>query len=342
MFELDQIVRNNIKNLTPYSSARDEFKGDGKIFLDANENPFGRYNRYPDPYQIKLKQKLSEIKHIPVNQLFLGNGSDEAIDLIYRIFCEPRNDKALTFTPTYGMYQVSADVNNIELLTIPLNQEFQISLSDVTPLLLDENLKLIFICSPNNPTGNAIDKETIEYLLKHFNGIVIIDEAYADFNADVSWSTKIEEYPNLIVLQTLSKAWGLAGLRLGLAITNPLIIEYLNKVKPPYNINQASQEIVLSQLDTIRFEEEKEKLLDEKKKLKQALALLPFVKKIHPSDANFFFVEVNNAPKLYQDLIKEGIIIRNRHQLIDNHVRITIGSEKENQVLIDFLKNYQQ
>lgn len=338
MFDINQIIRKNIKKLTPYSSARDEFSGKEGVFLDANENPFGEYNRYPDPYQKELKKVLSTLKNVKIEHLFLGNGSDEAIDLLFRIFCKPSKDKVLTFTPTYGMYQVAAEINDVELITVPLNNSFQIDIKKALSVIQDKSVKMIFICSPNNPTGNSLHKKDIEILLKKFNGIVVIDEAYIDFSSEKSWSFQIENYPNLVVLQTLSKAWGLAGLRLGIAIANNLIIQYLKKVKPPYNISSINQKIALKVLNQKEVFDKNLKILQkEKQKMVEQLSNLLKIKKIYPSDANFLLVEVDNADKLYRYLINKNVIIRNRNSVIKNCLRISIGTPEENKLLIDEL-----
>lgn len=338
MFDINQIIRKNIKKLTPYSSARDEFSGKEGVFLDANENPFGEYNRYPDPYQKELKKVLSTLKNVKIEHLFLGNGSDEAIDLLFRIFCEPSKDKVLTFAPTYGMYQVAAEINDVELITVPLNNSFQIDIKKALSVIQDKNVKMIFICSPNNPTGNSLHKKDIEILLKKFNGIVVIDEAYIDFSSEKSWSLQIKNYPNLVVLQTLSKAWGLAGLRLGITIANNLIIQYLNKVKPPYNISSINQKIALKVLNQKEVFDKNLKILQkEKQKMVERLSNLSKVKKIYPSDANFLLVEVDDADDLYRYLISKNVIIRNRNSVIKNCLRISIGTPEENKLLIDEL-----
>ena len=337
---IKDLVRKNILNLAPYSSARDEYEGTEGVFLDANENPFGTYNRYPDPQQNKLKQRLSEIKKVKLNQIFLGNGSDEVIDLAFRIFCEPNKDKALTFTPTYGMYEVSANINSVELIKAPLNMEFQIDRKSVQPYFSDPNLKLIFICSPNNPSGNLIQSADIEFILENFNGIVIIDEAYVDFCPKATFASKLAKYSNLIISQTLSKAWGLAGLRLGIALMNEELLSFYNKVKAPYNISSVNQKVALEALNKVdEFEENLQKILTEKVKLIQELQMMKMVKKIYPSDANFLLVEVENANEVYSNLIDKQIIIRNRNSVVENCVRITVGTAEENIKLINALKS---
>ena len=264
--DIKNLVRKNILSLKPYSSARDEFEGENGIFLDANENPFGELNRYPDPYQLKIKQRLSELNQIPSENIFLGNGSDEVIDLAFRIFCEPKKDKVLTFSPTYGMYEVSANINDVELINLELNKDFQIDLETLKPYFEDENLKIIFICSPNNPTGNSI--KNIKYILENFNGIVFIDEAYIDFSPEESFRNQIKNYPNLIVSQTFSKAWGMASVRVGIAYASEEIIKFYNKVKPPYNISQLNQDAILNTLNDEKINQVSENIkiiLEEKK-----------------------------------------------------------------------------
>jgi histidinol-phosphate aminotransferase len=336
MFNLEKLIRKNILALQPYSSARDEYKGKDAIFLDANENPFGELNRYPDPKQLELKKKLSEIKNIATENIFVGNGSDEVIDLAYRIFCEPGKDKALTFTPTYGMYDVSAGINDVELIKVPLTQDFQINFNETEKYLKDETLKLIFICSPNNPTGNNID--SIERIIKNFNGIVFIDEAYIDFSEAESFTKKIEQYPNIIVSQTFSKAWGLAAARVGTAYASEAIINLYNKVKPPYNVSKLNQDEALKTLLSVdKFEKNKKIILREKSKLIENLSSFNIVKKIYPSDANFILVEVDDANELYETLVEAKVITRNRNSVVRNCLRITVGRVGENEKLISIL-----
>jgi histidinol-phosphate aminotransferase len=340
MFKLKNIVRNNILNLKPYSSARDEFSGDSSIFLDANENPFGKLNRYPDPYQKKLKKILGTIKSINDENIFIGNGSDEIIDLVYRVFCTPKKNKAITFSPSYGMYDVSAEINEVELIKIPLNNSFQIDLHILKKYLENKNIKVIFICSPNNPTGNNINN--IEWILENFNGIVVVDEAYIDFSFVDSFITKITKYPNLIVLQTLSKAWGLAAARVGMGFASKEIISILNKVKPPYNISELNQHAAIDALENYdSFKKTKAIIIEQKNWLVKNLSTLKFVKKIFPSDANFILVETTNAIKIYNYLVENKIITRNRHMVVNNCIRITIGTKKENIQLFDVLKKLQ-
>ncbi|MFT6280967.1 MAG: histidinol-phosphate aminotransferase [Salibacteraceae bacterium] len=339
MFELDKITRPNIRALQPYSSARDEFSGTDGIFLDANENPYGDLNRYPDPYQRELKQMISGIKNVEEKNVFIGNGSDEIIDLLFRIFCNPGKDKALTFSPTYGMYDVAAGINDVELIKIGLNQDFDIDFDLVEPYLSDPELKLILLCSPNNPTGNCLNQATIEKILSSFNGIVLIDEAYIDFSDRPSFLNQIDSYPNLLVSHTMSKAYGLAAARVGVAYSNTSIIALLNKVKPPYNVSALNQKAALDSLNKKEeFERNIERILSEKKKLQVALEKLDLVKKIYPSEANFFLVETDNADGVYNTLVEEQIIVRNRNRVLRNCIRITVGSAEENKALIEALK----
>lgn len=335
--QINNLVRKNILSLKPYSSARDEFSDSEGVFLDANENPFGELNRYPDPHQKALKIRLSEIKKIPVGNIFVGNGSDEVIDLTYRIFCNPGKDKALTFTPTYGMYEVSAEINDVELIKVPLTDIFQIDFDSLENYLDDPNLKLIFICSPNNPTANSL--ENIERVLQTFKGIVVLDEAYTDFSKAGSFLTKIDQYPNLVVMQTFSKARGLAAARVGMACSNDLIISFYNKVKPPYNVSGPNQNAALKALeDAEGFEKRKAIILEQRTWLENQLPALAVVKKIYPSDANFLLVEMTDANRIYNELVKQKVITRNRHSVVHNCIRITVGSPEENQILVDALK----
>lgn len=337
------LVRKNILELLPYSCARDEYKGEEGVFLDANESPFGDYNRYPDPYQRNLKQAIATIKEVNKDNIFIGNGSDEVIDVLYRIFCYPSIDKTLLFTPTYGMYEVSANINDIEVLKVPLNEEMQPDLPKVLPLLNDSHLKLLWICSPNNPTGNLIQREIIIELLEKFQGIVIIDEAYIDFAASESWISQLPKYPNLVVCQTLSKAWGLASTRIGIAYSSKEIIGLMNKVKPPYNVSTANQKIALETLQNIdQNQKQIELLLSEKERVVDVLSHNALIQKIYPSDANFILMKVNNATKIYKQLIDAKVIVRNRHSVIDNCLRITIGTPEENDTLIQGLTTIQE
>ncbi|UQB68522.1 histidinol-phosphate transaminase [Epilithonimonas zeae] len=338
--EIQKLARKNILDLRSYSSARDEFEGNNGIFLDANENPFGELNRYPDPYQRKIKEKLSELNQIPTDNIFLGNGSDEVIDLAFRIFCEPKKNKVLTFSPTYGMYEVSANINDIELINLDLNDDFQIDLETLKPYLNDKNLKIIFICSPNNPTGNSF--QNIKYIIENFSGIVFIDEAYIDFSPEESFRSQIKNYPNLIVSQTFSKAWGMASIRVGIAYTSKEIIKFYNKVKPPYNISQLNQDAIINTLTDENIQLVSENIiliLNEKKQLIQKLEQLELINKIYPSDANFILIKVENADSVYQELVNQNVIVRNRNSVIKNCLRITVGSPEENKKLIQALQN---
>jgi histidinol-phosphate aminotransferase len=334
MFQLEKIIRPNIFALKPYSSARDEFKGKDGIFLDANENPFGNLNRYPDPYQKTLKEKLSALKNISTENIFIGNGSDEVIDLVFRIFCIPGKDKAIVCPPTYGMYEVSANINDVEIISIPLNENFQL---DVEKILKTE-AKIIFLCSPNNPTANNL--ENIETIIQKFNGIVFVDEAYIDFSLQESLLQKVNDYPNLIVSQTLSKAWGRAAIRIGIAYAIKEIISFYNKVKPPYNVSQINQYEAIKALDDMDiFTKNKNTILAQRTWLVEQLSSLSFVEKIYPSDANFVLVKTKNANAIYQKLVEEKIVVRNRHSVVENCLRITVGEPFENVKLIDALKN---
>jgi len=340
MFDLNEIVRENVKKLIPYSSARDDFKGKTGIFMDANENPYGNLNRYPDPYQRDLKTVIAKVKGIEEEKIFLGNGSDEIIDLCFRVFCNPGVDKALTFTPTYGMYEVSASVNDIEVVKIPLNNSFQIDLNKTEKWLSDKRVKLLFICSPNNPTANAMNYHDVEYIITKFNGIVVIDEAYIDFSEKPSFIKLVDKYPNLILMQTFSKAFGLAAVRVGMAFSNPEIVKYFNKLKPPYNISTINQKAVLHKLSQI--EQCKRQVLRIKKERDRLLIILSrmnIIEKVYPSDANFLLAKVKNAEYIYNELVNRNIIIRNRSKIVDNCVRITIGKKSENDRLINALKS---
>jgi histidinol-phosphate aminotransferase len=340
MIDLNELVRENVKKLIPYSCARDEFKGKTGIFMDANENPYGNLNRYPDPYQKELKTAISKLKGIEEDKIFLGNGSDEIIDLCFRVFCNPGIDKVLTFTPTYGMYHVSASINDIEVVKIPLTDSFQIDLEKAVTLFSDKNLKLIFICSPNNPTANSMNYSEVEYIISKFNGIVVVDEAYIDFSEKASFIRLVNTYPNLILMQTFSKALGLAAIRVGMAFTNPSIVQYFNKLKPPYNISAINQKAALLKLPQI--EQNKSfvfKIKKERDRLSANLLKMKIVEKVYPSDANFLLVKVKNADYIYNELVSRNIIIRNRSNMIDNCVRITIGKKSENDRLIDALKS---
>jgi histidinol-phosphate aminotransferase len=336
MFELNKIVRPNILALKPYASARDEYKGKEGIFLDANENPFGELNRYPDPYQITLKEKISSIKNVAVENIFIGNGSDEVIDIAYRTFCEPGKDKALTFSPTYGMYDVSAAINNVELIKVPLTNTFQIDFELLDNYLQDDTIKIIFICSPNNPTANNL--LGIENIIEKFKGIIFIDEAYIDFSNAISFSTKLTAYKNVIVSQTFSKAWGLAAARVGVAYASKEIIKIYNKVKPPYNVSLLNQNAGIEALNNIEiFKASRETILQQREYLLQEFGKIKVIEKIYPTEANFILVQVKNANDLYEKLIADKIITRNRNSVIKNCIRITVGSEMENKRLVDCL-----
>jgi histidinol-phosphate aminotransferase len=346
-FDLESLVRENIKNLEPYSSARDEYKGDAAVFLDANENSYGsplaeNYNRYPDPLQWKLKGDLSKIKGIPVQNIFIGNGSDEIIDLAYRIFCDPVKSNVIICPPTYGMYKVCANINNIEVKEVSLTRDFQLNVDAILEVI-DANTKLLFICSPNNPTGNAMNRTDIELLLNNFPGIVLIDEAYINFARQKSFLQELTEYGNLIVMQTLSKAWGLAALRLGLGFASEKIIHLFNKVKPPYNINLSSQQLGIKALSGIdEVNTNIKNTVEQRNLLAGQLTQFDFIKKIYRSDANFILVKTENANDIYQYLTSRKIIVRNRSKepLCENCIRITVGTPEENTILIEALKNY--
>jgi len=338
MFNLEKITRPNIKNLKPYSSARDEFKGEAKVWLDANENPFDTdWNRYPDPHQTKIKEQLAQLKKVQSNQIFIGNGSDEAIDLLFRAFCEPDKDKAYIFPPTYGMYTVSANINNIEVLAHPLDEHFQLPAIDTVAPFKSEGL--VFICSPNNPTGNIIHSNAILSYTKKFNGIVVVDEAYIDFAETESMTNYINETPNLVVLQTFSKAWGMAGLRVGMAFAQENIIDILNKIKAPYNVNAFSQQTVLKALnEQTSYKNKLESIKRERTLLKDKLTELNFVKQVFKSEANFLLVQFIDAKRIFKQLKSKGIIIRNRTQQVENCLRITVGTSEQNQLLLNTLK----
>ncbi|MEI8142347.1 MAG: histidinol-phosphate transaminase [Chitinophagia bacterium] len=341
-FELENLVRPNIKTLKPYSSAKDEYTGEAKILLDANENSLGSpltkwYNRYPDPYQQKLKEKLAFIKQIEANQIFIGNGSDECIDILFRTFCEPGKDNIIICHPTYPMYEVSANINDIEIQKAPLLSDYQLNLAHIEQLV-NVHTKIIWICSPNNPTGNSLDRIDIETILNHFDGIVVVDEAYINFSKQKSFVQSLIDYPNLVVLQTLSKAWGLAGLRIGMCFANPGIIGYMNKVKAPYNINIVTQELALQALEEVGQVNDMIKLLvDMRIALAEVIASMPHVIQVFPSDTNFLFVKIPQARKLYEHLLTKGIIVRDRSnlELCEDSLRITVGTEQENTELVD-------
>lgn len=344
--EINQLIRKNIAQMKAYSSARDEFKDfeQKMIFLDANENPYDNgVNRYPDPQQKRIRKKLAELKGIQENQILLGNGSDEVLDLIFRAFCEPNTDNVITLPPTYGMYDVLANLNAVENRKIVLNVGFEPDLQSIMNQI-DENTKIIFLCSPNNPTGNSFSDESIVTLVKNFNGLVLLDEAYIDFSEKESWISELSDYPNLIISQTLSKAYGLAGIRLGILYASVEIIEILNKIKPPYNVNSLTQNMALERLN--KKDEVIAQIANIKKQredvLKQLLEV-NFIMQLYPSDANFILIKVDDAKKRYDQLLNKGIVIRNRSSqpLCDNCLRITIGTEEENNQLINALKSMQ-
>lgn len=345
MFDLQNLVRENVRRLTPYSSARKEFSGAAQIFLDANENSFGsplpeNYNRYPDPLQWEIKEKVAASNQIKPDEIFIGNGSDEAIDLLFRVFCEPRLDNILICPPTYGMYEVSAEINDVEIRRANLMADFRLD-SDAIKKQIDDKTKLLFICSPNNPTGNAFAREEILDLAKSFNGIVVVDEAYTHFSHERSLVSDINNFPNLVVLQTFSKAWGLAGLRVGLAFANEEIIKLFNKVKPPYNISQIAQQAILEALkNAARVEKTVAEIIAEREKLIKNLQGFSFVTKIYPTDANFILIKTIDAEKIYRFLLDEKIVVRNRNnvELCAGCLRITIGTPAENVELLEALK----
>ena len=343
-YDLKSLVRPNIWRLAPYSSARNEYSGkEAHVFLDANENPYNRpFNRYPDPLQREVKARISKLKSMPTEQIFLGNGSDEAIDLAYRCFCEPGIDNVVAIEPTYGMYRVCADINNVEYRTVLLDDKYAFSANRLLAAT-DAHTKLIWLCSPNNPTGNSLDRDEMLSLIEAFDGIVIVDEAYADFSAQKSLRHEIANHPNLIVLSTLSKAWGCAAIRLGMAFAQREIIEIYNKVKYPYNVNLLTQQQALEILDN-PFEVEKwvTTLLQERRRLMEAFQLLPICKKVFPTDANFFLARMTDAQAIYDYLVERGIIVRNRSRisLCENCLRVTIGTKNENNELLAALRQY--
>lgn len=348
-FVLSEILRKNIRNITPYSTARDEFQGVALVNLDANENSFGsvgngNYNRYPDPYQHDLKQVVSKIKGIPVEQIFLGgSGSDEGIGLLYTAFCEPGIDNAIVCPPTYGMYGVSAEINDVKCKSVPLTEDFQLQ-ADKVIASMDEHTKLTWICSPNNPSGNSYDRESIRKVIVAAKGIVVIDEAYIDFCDEPSWTTELDKYPNLVVLQTFSKAWGLANCRLGMMFASKEIIAVINKIKLPYNMNGMTQAYACKILSENANQKDDfvKMILAERKKLIPELEKIPSIRKIYPSNANFLLVKADNAHDLYNYLVKEGIIVRDRTKvfLCEDCLRITVGIAKENELLVKKIKEF--
>ena len=342
-FNLDSLVRENVKVLKPYSSARDEFEDfdtADMVFLDANENPFNNgVNRYPDPQQASVKSILAKQHKVNTNQILLGNGSDEVLDLLFRAFCEPKVDNVITLPPTYGMYGVLANINAVENREVLLSSDFQPQIEKIFKAI-DDNTKIIFLCSPNNPTGNSFSEESVTTLLEHFNGLIVIDEAYIDFSEKESWLQKMDQYPNLIITQTLSKAYGLAGIRLGICYASAEVISVLNKIKPPYNVNELSQKRALERLaNTNAIQSEINSIIAQRGELLKVLLDVKYVKKIYPTEANFILIKVDDANKRYDELIAKGIVIRNRttQPLCDNCLRLTIGTEEENKKLIDAL-----
>ncbi len=342
-FSIENIVRENVKGLSPYSSARDEYVSDGStmVFLDANENPFDNgVNRYPDPQQRSLKAILAQQKGLKQENILLGNGSDEVLDLLFRAFCEPREDNIITLPPTYGMYKVLSGINRVENREVLLTDDFEPNVPEIMKQM-DTHSKLLFICSPNNPSGNSFSPKTVQELLIGFPGLVVIDEAYIDFSSVGSWASKLAEYPNLIVTQTLSKAYGMAGIRLGICIASAEIISVLNKIKPPYNVNELTQERAVQRvLDQKSVQDEVAKILAGREKLNETLNSVPFVSKIYPTDANFILVKVDNADLRYGQLLEKGIVVRNRstQPLCENTLRFTVGTPDENEKLISALK----
>ncbi|MUP45571.1 histidinol-phosphate transaminase [Gramella sp. BOM4] len=345
-FNLESLIRPNVASLTAYSSARDEFKTQGTemVFLDANENPNDNgLNRYPDPQQSKLKEKLGAVKGVNMQKILLGNGSDEVLDLIFRAFCEPGKDNIISLPPTYGMYKVLADINNIENREVLLTTDFE---PEVEAILerIDEHTRIIFLCSPNNPSGNAFEAKRIEKILKNFNGLVVIDEAYIDFSESESWTKRLDEFPNLIITQTFSKAYGLAAIRLGILFASRNIISILNKIKPPYNVNQLTQNEALRRLDgASEIDRQVADILNERNRLLKALLQVNFISEIYRSDSNFLLVKVDDANLRYDQLIHKGVVVRNRSNqpLCDNCLRFTIGTATENDKLLNALKEIQ-
>lgn len=347
MFSLKKVLRPHILTLTPYSSARDEYEGTEGIFLDANENPLGsiterNFNRYPDPYQWELKEKIAVIRGVRPKQLFLGNGSDEGIDLIMRATCTPQQDEVLLLPPTYGMYEVSANINDLVINRVPLTPAYQIDVPAVLGAIKPAT-KLIFLCSPNNPTGNCLRREDILEIIRNFDGIVVVDEAYIDFAPEHTLVKELDKFPNLVILQTFSKAWGLASLRLGMAFASEEIIAILNKLKPPYNVSGMTQEMVNQSLENLAAKEAMVKeILQQREQLAQSLSSLPVVQHIYPSDANFLLVRVTDAKAVYEHLLQDKIIVRDRSKvtLCENSLRITVGSAEENNRLFQRLKSF--
>jgi histidinol-phosphate aminotransferase len=344
MADINLLLRDNIKKIIPYASARDEFSGAAHIFLDANENSLGStvtpaYNRYPDPHQVKIKEKLTEIKGLPPRNIFIGNGSDECIDLLFRAFCNPGKDNVIIHPPTYGMYEVSAHIHDVEVRRAALTESFDLDLAEIEKQT-DENTKIIWICSPNNPTGNALKRQDIEMILNNFDGLVVIDEAYINFSRQMSFIRELTEYPNLVILQTLSKAWGLAGLRLGMAFASESIVDVLNRIKPPYNIGQATQEIALNALNgTSLVNEMIKEIVHMRNELAAKISRLSSVINVYPSEANFLLVKIPGARKIYHELLELGIVVRDRSSApgCSDCLRITVGTKEQNDKLLDTL-----
>lgn len=335
---IEQLIKSSVLNLKPYKCAREEYKGEA-IYLDANENPLGRYNRYPDPYQKNLKQEIAKQSGLNMDQIFIGNGSDEIIDLVIRLCCVAGQDNILQFVPTYGMYEVSAAINDIGVVSMPLDENYQIDQEYLDAYIRNPRTKVLFICSPINPIGSSISQESIEYVLEQFNGLVVIDEAYIDFSSEDSWRAKVGQYPNLLVMQTLSKAYGAAGLRIGMAYANEQLIKYLNLIKPPYNVSTPNQELALRILRNDQMvKQQNARILSEKKRISQAMKDLEVVESVYPSDANFLLVKVKDAESVYQRLLDFGIAVRNRDSQVKQCLRITIGTESENNLLLRSLK----
>ena len=339
---IENLLRDNIKTIEAYSSARDEYKdaSSDMVFIDANENPFQtNVNRYPDPQQSKVKSKLADIKGVKPSQILLGNGSDEVLDLLFRAFCEPNQDNVITLPPTYGMYSVLADLNAVEVKTVLLDENFEPEVEEIL-VTQNNNSKILLLCSPNNPTANSFNANKLEELINGFKGIVVIDEAYIDFSNQESWVNRLDHFPNLVVTQTLSKAYGLAGIRLGVCYASGLIISILNKIKPPYNVNQLTQNKALERLNDLDgVKKEVSSILEQRSLLAKELSQIPFIKEVYPSDANFLLAKVDDANQRYSQLIKRGIVVRNRtNQLLcDNCLRFTIGTEEENKLLVKIL-----
>ena len=339
MDQINKLVRRNILDLLAYSCARDEYKGKQGTFLDANESPYGNFNRYPDPQQQLLKSLWAKEKDIDVNKVFVGNGSDEVIDLLFRVFCEPGQDKVIAFTPGYGMYRVSAAINNVELIELPLGDDFELLVDEVLPFFTDPAIKLMFVCSPNNPTGNCMDAEVLEDLVQRFQGLVVVDEAYIDFCPEKTKTSWLDKYSNLVITQTMSKAWGLAAARIGFALSSPSIVGLLNKVKPPYNVSTLNQEqAIKALLDKQQIVNNVQQILEARAALVKQLEVLDVVLKIFPSDTNFLLVRFKDAEAIYQALISKSVIVRNRNNLVNGCLRISIGTKLEQEKLITELK----